>query len=76
MITEAKGGDWIIGLDGARYLVLEQYPDLPMSVVDVSNGRVLLYRDVFADPEVCWERLIVDYYVTYVCRKAEVRHCA
>lgn len=76
MITGAKGGEWIIGPCGKRYLVLERYQDLQPSVVDLSNGRVLPMRDVFTDTGMVWEKHIVDVYVTYVCRNTGVRHCA
>lgn len=41
MIADAEGGEWIVGLDGSRYIVLERYPDLPLTVVDLSNGHMI-----------------------------------
>lgn len=76
MIMNAKGGEWIIGADGARYLVLERYPDLALSMVDLANGRILRPSDVFTEPETYWEKQVIDVYVTYVCRTKDVRHCA
>jgi hypothetical protein len=66
VIENAVGGDWIIWQDRARYLVLEQYESLPMSIVDISNGQVLLASDVFPPGGMLWEAQKVDQWVTYV----------
>lgn len=52
IISQLVGGDIVTLLDGTRYLVLERYSDLPVSVACLKTGRVLLATDVIIEKPV------------------------